>query len=93
MRIEIYTTERCGFCDRAKSLLSRRGIGYREIDVSHDRTLQAEMIQRSNKRTVPQIFIDDQGIGGSDDLAALDASGELDRLLALSDDARENRHD
>ncbi len=81
-KIEIYTTPICGFCMRAKALLDRKGVKYKEIDLFETPEARAEMMKRANgRRTVPQIFIDDQGIGGSDDLAALDSSGELDKLL------------
>lgn len=79
--IVIYTKDYCGYCARAKSLLTAKGAAYRDIDVTYDADLQAEMIERSGRRTVPQIFIDGRHVGGSDDLAVLNASGELDRLL------------
>lgn len=82
-RIEIYTTPFCGFCHAAKSLLSRKGVPFEEIDVSGDTTLRQAMTQRANgRRTVPQIFIGGRHIGGSDDLHALDRAGRLDPLLA-----------
>ena len=78
--IEIYTTMTCPSCIRAKRLFDAKGVGYEEIDVSMDRS---DMIERADGRhTVPQIFIDGRGIGGFDDLAALDRAGELDPLLA-----------
>ncbi len=80
--ITIYTKDYCGYCARAKALLAGKGVDFNEIDVTNDRGLEAEMIERSNRRTVPQVFIDDRHIGGFDDLAALDASGELDPLLS-----------
>lgn len=80
--VEIYTTPICGFCHRAKSLLSSKGVSYTEIDVMADPSRRAEMTQRANGgRTVPQIFIDGQHIGGSDEMAALDRAGKLDPLL------------
>ncbi len=79
--ILIYTKDYCGYCARAKALLTAKGAAYTEIDVTHDAALQAEMMERSGRRTVPQIFIDGRHIGGFDDLAALDAAGELDGLL------------
>ena len=80
--IEIYTKAFCGYCARAKALLDRKGAAYREIDVTMDRAGQEAMVARANGgRTVPQIFIDDRHVGGSDDLAALEAKGELDALL------------
>lgn len=82
-RVEIYTKFTCGFCFRAKSLLSSKNVEYEETDISMGGAKRAEMIQRADGRTtVPQIFIDDRHIGGSDDLAALDQSGQLDQLLA-----------
>ena len=81
-RIEIYTKAFCPYCVRAKALLADKGADYREIDVTMDRAGFEAMVGRANgRRTVPQIFIDDRHIGGSDDLAALDARGELDALL------------
>jgi glutaredoxin 3 len=76
-RIEIYTTQSCPFCVRAKRLLDARGIPFREIDVGTDDALRASIIERTGRRTVPQIFIDGRSIGGFEELAALDAAGEL----------------
>ena len=82
-KIEIYTSPFCGYCSRAKRLLESKHARYTEIDVSTDDGMRAKMIQRAGgSRNVPQIFIDDQHIGGSDDLHALDATGGLDPLLA-----------
>jgi len=81
-RIEIYTTPFCGYCARAKGLLDQKGAAYEEMDVMMDEKKRAEMRERSKRTTVPQIFIDGQHIGGSDELAALDQSGKLDPLLA-----------
>jgi len=81
-KIEMYTKSHCPYCIRAKQQLDSKGINYVEYEVSFDRALQAEMQQRSNRRTVPQIFIDGEHIGGSDELMALERSGELDLLLA-----------
>ena len=91
--ILIYTKDYCGYCARAKALLTAKGAAYTEIDVTHDAALQAEMMERSGRRTVPQIFIDGRHIGGFDDLAALDAAGELDGLLGTKAPAQEQaRH-
>ena len=79
--VTIYSKFYCPYCARAKALLDRKGVTYTEIEVAHDPELQAEMIERSQRRTVPQIFFGDRHIGGSDDLQALEESGELDRLL------------
>ncbi|WP_135450562.1 MULTISPECIES: glutaredoxin 3 [Tabrizicola] len=81
--VEIYTTPFCPYCHAAKRLLDRKGVAYREIDVSRDPGLRQAMIQRAHGRhTVPQIFIGDTHVGGSDDLHALEAAGKLDPLLA-----------
>jgi len=80
--VEIYTKMLCPYCHRAKRLLDIKGVDYREIDVTSSPELRAEMRQRSNGRqTVPQIFIDGEPIGGSDELVALNETGELDRKL------------
>lgn len=80
--VEMYTTYFCPFCTRAKNLLKKKGVDFTEIGVDSDPALRQQMIERSGGgRTVPQIFIDGNPIGGSDELAALDGSGELDRLL------------
>jgi glutaredoxin 3 len=80
--IEMYTTSWCGYCERARQLLQRKGAAYTEISVEGDPGRRAEMIERSGRRTVPQIFIGTQHIGGSDELAELEQSGALDALLA-----------
>jgi glutaredoxin 3 len=79
-RVELYTTPSCPFCVRAKRLLVERRIAYTEIDVSEDDDLREEIMQRTGRRTVPQIFIDGRSIGGFEELAALDAVGELTGL-------------
>ncbi|HZX85451.1 MAG TPA: glutaredoxin 3 [Reyranella sp.] len=81
-RIEIYTTPFCGYCARAKGLLDEKGAAYEEMDVMMDEKKRAEMRERSKRSTVPQIFINGQHIGGSDELAALERAGKLDPLLA-----------
>jgi len=81
-KIEIYTSPWCGYCARAKSLLEKKGAAYDEMDVMEDAAKRTEMRQRSNRTTVPQIFINGQHIGGSDELAALEQAGKLDPLLA-----------
>ncbi len=83
VKVEIYTKFLCPYCTRAKSLLASKGVEVVEYDISMGGPKRAEMIQRANGRTtVPQVFIDDRHIGGSDDLAALDRAGGLDPLLA-----------
>ncbi|WP_294929033.1 glutaredoxin 3 [uncultured Paracoccus sp.] len=82
-KVEIYTTPTCPFCHRAKALLNQKGAAFQEIDVAGNSDLRAAMTQRAGgRRTVPQIFIDDRHIGGSDDLRALESQGKLDALLA-----------
>jgi len=81
-KIEVYTTMWCGYCARAKSLLEKKGAAYEENDVMEDAAKRAEMRERSRRTTVPQIFINGQHIGGSDELAALEQQGKLDALLA-----------
>lgn len=84
-KIEIYTTMFCPFCHRAKALLKSKGVEFTEYDVGGSSDERAKMRQRADGRhTVPQIFIDGVGIGGSDDLAALDRQGKLDAMLGLS---------
>ncbi len=85
-KVEIYTKFLCSYCARAKALLSEKGADFEEIDVTMDAALRNKMIARSSGgSTVPQIFINGQHIGGSDELAALDARGGLDALLATAD--------
>ena len=81
-KVEIYTKFLCPFCTRAKRLLSEKGVDYEEVDISMGGPKRTEMIQRAHGRsTVPQIFIDGRHVGGSDELAALNAAGKLDPLL------------
>ena len=79
--IEIYTKATCPFCHRAKALLQSKGAQFNEIAIDNDPKKREEMIERSGRTTVPQIFIDGQHIGGCDDLHALDAKSGLDPLL------------
>lgn len=82
-KVEIYSSPFCGYCARAKRLLASKGVEYIEHDVMADSSLRDEMVQRAGGRsTVPQIFIDGQHVGGSDDIHALDREGRLDPLLA-----------
>lgn len=81
-KVVVYTTEYCPYCVRAKALLERKGVSFDEIDVGVDDAQREQMIQASGRRTVPQIFIDGNPVGGYDELAALDRQGELDKLLA-----------
>lgn len=81
-KVEIYTKAWCPYCSRAMKLLDGKGVAYEEYDVTMGGPKKAEMVERSGgRRTMPQVFIDGRHIGGSDDLAALDADGGLDPLL------------
>jgi glutaredoxin 3 len=79
--VVMYTTSWCPYCQRARQLLARRNVAFTEIDVESAPETRAEMQQKSGRRTVPQIFIGDHHVGGSDDLYALEAAGKLDALL------------
>ncbi len=80
--VEIYLTHWCPFCSRAKALLDSKGVSYREIDVDRDPALRREMMERTGRRSVPQIYVGNTHVGGCDDLYALEYQGELDSLLA-----------
>lgn len=80
-KISIYTKDYCPFCTQAKRLLRAKDVEFEEIDVTDDEKLQEEVQRLSGRRTVPQIFIDGEPVGGFEDLRELDASGALDRLL------------
>ncbi|HKT16015.1 MAG TPA: glutaredoxin 3 [Allosphingosinicella sp.] len=82
-RVEIYTKFLCPYCARAKKLLESKSVAYEEFDITLGGEKRTQMIQRAGGRsTVPQIFIGDRHVGGSDDLAALERDGQLDALLA-----------
>lgn len=83
--VEIYTKHYCPFCHRAKALLDAKGVSFNEYELSADEKLRDEMIERSGRKTVPQVFIDGRHIGGSDDLIEANNSGLLDELLELSE--------
>lgn len=81
-QIDIYTKFGCGFCFRAKRLLDSKGVTYEEYDITMGGPKRDEMLERApNATTVPQIFIGDVHVGGSDDLAALESAGKLDAML------------
>jgi glutaredoxin 3 len=82
-KVEIYSKFLCGFCARSKNLLASKGVEFEEFDITMNAEKRAEMLSRSDGGlTVPQIFINGQHVGGSDDLAALEATGQLDAMLA-----------
>ena len=80
-KVVMYATGWCPYCERARSLFERKNVPFEEIDVDERPDARAEMMKRSGRRTVPQIFIGETHVGGSDDLHALEASGGLDPLL------------
>jgi len=79
--VTVYVSDWCPYCERAKGLLSQKNVMFSEINVEDEPKFREEMMARSKRRTVPQIFIGDKHIGGCDDLFELDRSGELDRLI------------
>lgn len=82
--VEMYMTMFCPYCSRARALLRQKGVGFDEIDIAEEPERRAEMIERAGgRRTVPQIFIDGEHIGGCDDLVALDRAGKLDPKLGV----------
>jgi glutaredoxin 3 len=80
-QVTMYTTSWCPYCSRARSLLTRKGVAFDDIDVDEHPGKRTEMQVRSGRRSVPQIFIGDHHVGGCDDLHALEAAGKLDALL------------
>ena len=84
-KVELYTTQWCGYCARARALLNKKGVAFTDIDVDSDSSKRDERVARSHGgSTVPQIFIDGEHIGGSDDLFALEQAGALDRKLGIA---------
>lgn len=82
-QIIMYATDWCGYCQRARNLFQRKGVTFQEVKIDEDPQHRKDMLERSGgRRTVPQIFIGEQHVGGYDDLAALDRAGELDKLLS-----------
>ncbi len=79
--VTVYVADWCPYCQRAKGLLQQKNVAFNEINVEDDEKFREEMFARSQRRTVPQIFIGDKHVGGCDDLFALDRSGELDPLI------------
>lgn len=83
-KVRMYTTTVCPYCIRAKMLLKAKGVEFEEINVSGDDATRAWLVQATGRRTVPQIFINDEPIGGFDEMRALDQAGELDKKLAAA---------
>ena len=84
VNVEIYSTAGCPYCDRAKRLLDKKGVPYTEFRIDKERGLRDEMLSRSQRTTVPQVFINGKHVGGFDDLVELEMDGELDEMLGLS---------
>ena len=85
--VVIYTKSWCGYCTRAKALLTRKGVPFTEVEISDDDARRDEMVERAGgRRTVPQIFVGATHVGGCDDLYRLEAEGRLAPLLASGDD-------
>jgi glutaredoxin 3 len=80
-QVTIYSSNMCGYCTLAKRLLGQKGVKPVEFNIDSDAALRAEMMQRTGRRTVPQIFIGDHHVGGFDNLAALEREGKLDAML------------
>ncbi len=83
VNIKIYTKTTCPYCRSAKELLTYKGVEFEEVSVDNDTLLRAEMERLSGRKTVPQIFINGESVGGCDDLYALDAAGKLNKMLEL----------
>jgi glutaredoxin 3 len=83
-RVTVYTTEPCGFCRTAKALLDKRGIPYSEVNLAKDADGRAQLASRTGMMTFPQVVIDDQPIGGFQELARADREGRLDDLRAAA---------
>ena len=79
--ITIYTTPTCPYCIAAKALLNNKGVAYNEVNVQNDRATALALVERTGRRTVPQIFVGDTHVGGFDDLNALETAGGFDALL------------
>ncbi len=82
VKVEVYSSPFCGYCHRAKRLLTGKGVSFIEHDVLAEPAMRDQMVERSGRQTVPQIFIDNTHVGGCDDLLKLESQGKLDPLLA-----------
>ena len=81
-KVTVYGTRTCSYCTAARMLLTKKAVRFEDVVVTDDEGKKTEMLERSGRRSVPQIFIGDTPIGGFEELCALDESGELDKLLA-----------
>jgi len=83
IKVEIYTSNYCAYCNAAKALLNKKGVEYTEVNLSKDHELRIKLVEKHNWRTMPIILINDNLIGGYDQLVELERKGELDQLLAI----------
>jgi glutaredoxin 3 len=79
--VKIYTASYCGYCERAKDFLRRKGVAFDEVDVTGDDEMRAKLVEMTGRRTVPQIFVGEEAIGGYTDMVALEQQGKLDPML------------
>jgi len=82
-QVEMYATAWCPYCARARALLEKKGVAFDEIDIDEQPARRGEMIRRAGRTSVPQIFIDGEHIGGSDEMAALERAGKLNAKLGI----------
>ncbi len=83
IKVEIYTSDYCGYCNAAKAIFNKKGVEYTEINLSHDHELRIKLVEKHNWRTVPMIVINETLIGGYEQLVELERRGELDQLLSI----------
>jgi glutaredoxin 3 len=83
IKVEIYTSNYCGYCNAAKAIFNKKGVEYTEVNLSHDHELRIKLVEKHKWRTVPIIVINENLIGGYNELAALERRGELDQLLEI----------
>jgi glutaredoxin 3 len=81
-KVQVYSKQQCPYCVKAKSLLTKKGVEFEEIDVENDDAKRAWLVETTGQRTVPQVFVDGRPLGGFTDLDALDKAGKLDPILA-----------
>lgn len=81
-KVIVYTTSYCPYCIRAKALLNAKGVPFEEIDLTDEDEMRMDLVKRTGRRTVPQIFINDTSVGGYEELQALEDQGDLDPMLA-----------
>ncbi len=85
--VKIYTASYCGYCSRAKDFLRNKGVAFDEVDVTSDDAMRAKLVEMTGRRTVPQIFVGEEAIGGYSDMVALEQQGKLDSMLGADSGA------